>query len=421
MLLQAVQLCATAGDMVAILNIAFGYVWLIILMWVSWISSRMLRRRGFEIETLAFFLTSLGWAVIASAVPSAMFKQGIALLLGLICFGVLGFLLRDMQRIKALRWPMAGLALLLLLYVLFFGESIFGARNWISIGSFSLQPSELVKICFIFARAATLDRLFARRNLYSFIALSMAIVGLLALMSDFGTAAIFFVVFLIIAYLRSGDVATIALAIAAAALAIILVVSFKPYIGARFATWGHAWEYMYSSGYQQASAMSTLASGGLFGMGGGQGWLHYIAAADTDLVFALVAEEWGFIIALSALLAVMAMAGFAVKESTNARSSYYVIAACGTAGLFVFQLMLNVGGSLDLLPLTGVTFPFVSNGGSSLIACWGLLAFLKAADTRRNASFATPVMRRRRRKLAANIVTDIEVDDVIAWEEDADE
>ena len=74
-----------------------------------------------------------------------------------------------------------------------------------------------------------------------------------------------------------------------------------------------------------------------------------------------------------------------------------------------------------MLPLTGVTFPFVSNGGSSLIACWGLLAFLKAADTRRNASFATPVMRRRRRKLAANIVTDIEVDDVIAWEVDADE
>ncbi|MEG2213206.1 MAG: FtsW/RodA/SpoVE family cell cycle protein, partial [Clostridiales bacterium] len=104
-------------------------------------------------------------------------------------------------------------------------------------------------------------------------------------------------------------------------------------------------------------------------------------------------EELGLIIALAAIVAVIIAALFAVKSAYNARSSYYVIAACATAGLLVFQTMLNVCGSLDILPLTGVTFPFISNGGSSMIASWMLLAFLKAADTRQNASFAIPLPR----------------------------
>lgn len=365
---------------------AFGL--LLVIMWATWLISRSLRRTGFEIETMAFFLSSLGLAVIASGVPSELMKQVVCLGIGIIGFFILGWILRDMKRIKALRWPAAGAALALLAWVLLFGESIYGARNWVEIFDYSLQPSELVKILFIFAGAATLDRLFARRNLYSFILLSAAIVGSLALMSDFGTALIFFATYLVIAYLRSGDLATVALSVAGAVGAVVLVLTVKPYIAERFATWGHAWEFAATGGFQQTRAMSALASGGFLGMGGGEGWLKTIPAADTDLVFAFVAEEWGLIIAGTALAALVIVALFAVKCASNARSSYFVIAACGTATLLIFQTMLNVGGSLDLLPLTGVTFPFVSNGGTSMISCWCLLAFLKAADTRQNASFA---------------------------------
>ena len=213
-----------------------------------------------------------------------------------------------------------------------------------------------------------MDRLFARRNLYSFIILSAAIVGALALMSDFGTALIFFATYLVIASLRSGDLATVALSVAGAVGAVVLVLTVKPYIAERFATWGHAWEFAATGGFQQTRAMSALASGGFLGMGGGEGWLKTIPAADTDLVFAFVAEEWGLIIAGTALAALVIVALFAVKCAGNARSSYFVIAACGTATLLLFQTMLNVGGSLDLLPLTGVTFPYVSNGGTSMVA-----------------------------------------------------
>ena len=111
-------------------------------------------------------------------------------------------------------------------------------------------------------------------------------------------------------------------------------------------------------------------------------------AAEADLVFGLLGEEWGLIIAVLAVLCIITLSVFAVRSIIAGRSTYYSIAACAATSMFIMQTILNVLGSVDLLPLTGVTFPFVSAGGTSMIATWGLLAYLKAADTRQNASFA---------------------------------
>ena len=132
-------------------------------------------------------------------------------------------------------------------------------------------------------------------------------------------------------------------------------------------------------------------------MGAGEGWLKRIAAADTDLVFGMVCEELGLIIALCAVASIITFALFSVRSATLGRSTFYVIAACAATAAMVTQVILNVCGSVDLLPLTGVTFPFVSNGGSSMIASWGLLAFIKAADTREGASIAVGRVRDRRK------------------------
>ena len=182
--------------------------------------------------------------------------------------------------------------------------------------------------------------------------------------------------------------ATVTLACAATGFAGVLAVRFRPHILRRFATWGHAWEYASAGGYQQTRAMMCIASGGLFGLGAGNGWLKYVFAADTDLVFAFLCEEWGLIIGLSAVAVIVILAVFTVRSAKVGRSSFYTIAACAAVAILTIQTILNVFGTMDLLPLTGVTFPFLSNGGSSMLASWGLIAFLKAADTRQNASFA---------------------------------
>ena len=115
----------------------------------------------------------------------------------------------------------------------------------------------------------------------------------------------------------------------------------------------------------------------------------------ATLVSVSLAAGGALIIALLAVLSILTLAVFAVRACRAGRSSFYVIAACAATSMMVFQTCLNVFGAVDILPLTGVTFPFVSNGGTAMIASWGLLAFLKATDTRQNASFAIRLPSRR--------------------------
>ncbi len=347
-----------------------------------------IRRRSFEVETLAFFLCTLGAAAIATVKPGELGKQSAAMVLGVLMFLLIGWSLRDLERAKRFRYlaVLAGVGFLVV--TLLFGKEYYGAKNWLVIGNLSLQPSELSKVCFVYAGASTMDRIMNKRNLILFIAYSVVICGLLALMNDFGTALIFFCAFLIIAYLRSGSMGTIALACTALGFAGVLALRIAPHALSRFATWRHIWDDPFNSGYQQTQAIMCIASGGLFGLGPGNGYLQKVFAADSDIVFATVSEEWGLLVAVQMVLAISALGLFAIRTSRVSRSSFYCIGGCTAAGILLIQASLNCLGTVDILPFTGVTFPFLSNGGTSMIGAWGLLAFVKAADTRQNASFA---------------------------------
>ena len=387
-LLTAIQLILGGCDHALELT-AFGG--LIGLEWALYLALRAFRRTGFEAETLAFFLCTMGLAVVSSSAPESLIKELLAIVAGVCVFLVVCWSLRDLERAKTVRYLAAVAGIGLLAFNLLFGVEKFGARNWIQLGGVSFQPSEFVKVCFIYVGASTLSRLMAKRNIVLFIAYSAVICACLALMKDFGTAIIFFVAFLVIAFLRSGNFATIALAIAATGFAGVLVLRFLPYARNRFEAWGHVWDYALTTGYSQTRSMMCIASGGLFGLGPGKGWLKYVAASDTDLVFAFVSEEWGLIMAVLMVACIVILACFVVRSAPAGRSCFYTIGACAAVTVMVTQTILNVFGMADFLPLTGVTFPFVSNGGSSMVCVWGLLAFIKAADTRQNASVAIRV------------------------------
>ena len=369
------------------LQVALGFAVLILLEWACYWAMRLIGRSGFEVETIAFYLTGLGVSVTASAAPQDMFRQSLLILAAFVLFLFLGLWLRDLRRSEALRPFAAFLALGLLALNVLTSDTLNGARSWLSIGGFSFQPSELVKVAYIYVGASTLEKLYRRGNLFLFIIFSAVCVGALALIGDFGSALVFFICFLVISFLRSGSIATVFLAVSGAAMAGFLAVSIKPYIARRFATWGHVWEDVYGAGYQQTRALGAAAAGGLFGKGAGGGWLTDVVAADTDMVFAVLCEEEGIIIACCAVLAVLTLSFFAVRTARRARSAYYSLAACSAVTMLMAQMALNVFGSLDLLPFTGVTFPFVSRGGSSLLSCWMMMAFIKGADTRRDGSF----------------------------------
>ena len=304
--------------------------------------------------------------------------------LGMALFCVIIKFIEDPDRTSStkLRYGLMIAAVGLLGVSIVFGKITYGAANWVKIGGISLQPSEIVKIIYIFIGANTLDRLQTKKNLFEFIIFSAVCVGLLALMGDFGTALIFFMTFLLISFMRSGDFKTVILAIVAAVFGVSIVLRFKSYVLDRFKAWGHAWEYANDLGYQQTHVLTYIASGGLFGVGIGNGFLKGVGASESDLVFGLVSEEMGVIVAITLAVAVACLVIYARAITTRSRSTFYSISACCAAGLLVIQLSLNVFGATDILPLTGVTFPFISCGGSSVLSCWGLIAFIKAADER---------------------------------------
>lgn len=348
------------------------------------VSSKVLKRVSFELESLALFLTGVGVMLLVRQVERSAYVQLIAAVVGMALFCVIIKFIEDPDRTSStkLRYGLMIAAVGLLGVSIVFGKITYGAANWVKIGGISLQPSEIVKIIYIFIGANTLDRLQTKKNLLEFIIFSAVCVGLLALMGDFGTALIFFMTFLLISFMRSGDFKTVILAIAAAVFGVSIVLRFKSYVLDRFKAWGHAWEYANELGYQQTHVLTYIASGGLFGVGIGNGFLKGVGASESDLVFGLVSEEMGVIVAITLAVAVACLVIYARAITTRSRSTFYSISACCAAGLLVIQLSLNVFGATDILPLTGVTFPFISCGGSSVLSCWGLIAFIKAADER---------------------------------------
>lgn len=344
-----------------------------------------LHRRNFELEFIAFFLTGVGLTVIGSVDTDACFKQLIIALCGVIGYTILVFILGNVDLCMKLRMPVAAAAIVLLLLNLIIGKVKYGAQNWITIGGVTVQPSEFVKVAFIFVGAATLEKIQTSKNIIKFIVFSVVCVGTLIVIRDFGTALIFFITFLIIAFMNSGDVKTIGLAVSAAGLGGAIVIKYKSYVTKRFSIYRHVWEDPYDTGYQQAHILTGIASGGLLGLGIGNGNIRnyfddYLTT--TDDIFGIICEEWGFLFALVMVLSFVAIAISALVNSIAARSAFYSIAAVAGAGMLLFQTALNIFGITDVLPLTGVTLPFVSQGGSSMISCWAVLAFIKASDVR---------------------------------------
>lgn len=349
--------------------------------WVMFAFSRgVFKRSNFELETLALLLVGTGSLLLVEQDIKDAWVQIIAAVIGAVGYFLILLFIENPDRI--IKWRMAVMitALAFLAVNLIFGKVEYGAANRIYIGGISIQPSEIVKIAYIFVGASALDHLQTKRNIIEFIVFSALCVGALGIMGDFGTALIFFVTFIVISISRSGDVKTAIFALVGAAFAVILILRFKPYIADRFAIWGSVMEDPYGAGYQQSRVLTYIASGGLFGVGAGGGKLRDIVASETDLVFGIVSEEIGFITALLFALVIFGLVIYSRAITTRSRSTFYSISACCASTMMLVQAGLNIFGCTDILPLTGVTLPFVSAGGSSMISCFGLLAFIKAAD-----------------------------------------
>ncbi len=364
--------------------IPLGFFALILGQWIYYIVGSLTRGFKFILEIPVLYLTTLGLAICSTTGTDVLLKHIICYIVG---FG--GYLLftallkRQVLMLKLQRVAMV-LSLALLYYTAFAGTVVNSSRNWLSLGPISFQPSELCKVAFVFAAGASLYIIYKKPSrMWEFLIYSVLSMGALAIMLDFGAVAIYFAGLLMVLSMRQVNTVLIASVGGAALVGGIGIITLYPYVARRFSVWLNAWENVNTTGYQQTRTMIYSSSGGLLGVGGGNGHLTDVSAAETDLVFGVISEEWGGIVALCCALCFVAIGLYGFRLIKNSETLFNSVLVGTSAVMLIFQAALNIFGSLDLLPLTGVTMIFVSRGGTSLISALFMMSFFKAAEGER--------------------------------------
>lgn len=288
-------------------------------------------------------------------------------------------------------------ALAVLVLTIPFGATIGGSRAWLRFGFANLQPSEFARTFLLFYLASYLGQyqpllrasrersipLWKRRWLLG-PALSIWALSLLVLVfqRDLGAAVLYYAAFLILLYLASGKAKYLMVGAVLGVFGCLMAAAFLPHVRTRFLVWLHPLSLVDGPGYQSARSLYALAAGGVFGLGPQGGLPGAIPAVQTDLVFAALGEEFGLMGGLAVLLLFLAIVVRGLHLSTRCpdRVGYLMIA--GLALTFGAQVLLIVSGTIGLLPLTGVTLPMISYGGSSLVATLFYLGILSGAGNR---------------------------------------
>ena len=359
---------------IAFLALVFGE-------WCWFIINQCTQNGKMLLEIPILYLSTLGLAVCSCSMPEQLLKQIICYAAGFVGFILLSVLLKFKDFWIKIQRVIMLLSLALLYYTAFFGSQINSSRNWLKIGSFSFQPSELCKVAFVISGAITLYLLNKNKiRRFEFLVYSALCMGALAIMLDFGAVAIFFIGLMVILTLRGEHPLILGGIFGAALVGILGIIWLYPYVARRFSVWLHAWEYAGSTGYQQTRTMMSFASGGLLGVGGGNGYLNQIPAAETDLVYGIIGEEWGAIVAVVAAFFIIAICLYGYRLVRHSTCVFDAVTVGGAVAMLIFQSALNIFGSVDMLPLSGVTLIFVSVGGTSLISAWLMLSFFKSAE-----------------------------------------
>jgi len=248
-----------------------------------------------------------------------------------------------------------------------------GATNWIRLAGMSLQPSELVKIALLLI----LSYYMSRRQFWAWLLFALFCLGVLMLQKDLGTALIYYVTTLFLFYASTGNLPLTGIGIIGAGGAAVLGYKMFKHVKVRVAIWQNPWLTADTTGYQIVQILMAIATGGLFGVGLGLGSPRVIPVYFTDCIFAVICEQFGIIFGILVLVMYVILIMRGTSIATSARHSFHGLLAMGATVMLGVQTFVIIGGVLKLIPLTGVTMPFVSYGGTSLVSCMGLIGLLQ--------------------------------------------
>ncbi|MCE5254492.1 MAG: FtsW/RodA/SpoVE family cell cycle protein [Actinomycetia bacterium] len=347
-------------------------------------------------------LSTLGLVVLYRLDEDLALKQAMWLVVGLAAFLLVLVLVRDLEWLSKYRYVIGGLGVLLLLLTAVFGREIYGARLWVRLGPVSFQPGEFGKILLVVFFAAYLVDMrevltvSTRRvlgvplpplrylaPLLGIWALSMA---LMIFMKDLGTSLLFFGALLALLYVATGRFFYVLVGLVLFIVGAVGLYFLFPHVQTRVDIWLDPWADPSGRGYQIVQSLFALAEGGLFGRGLGRGYLilpsgsTIIPNLETDFIFSAIGEELGLAGAVGIILLYLIFVYRGCRVAVRSRDDFTRLLAVGLTSIFALQAFLIMGGVIKLIPLTGITLPFVSYGGSSIVANFALLGLLLRAS-----------------------------------------
>jgi len=342
-------------------------------------------------------LLSFGLMMIYRLDENLGIKQLIWVAIGFVMFFVFYHVYIKVYKWDRFAYIYISLSAVLYLVTLILGKNINGAVNWIVIGGFSFQPAELCKILFVFFLASYFknpDNLFLgerirdeRLRVLSNRALLMLVaycnIGFLVLQRELGTALLLYITFLVVVYVFCKDLKMFLLNSAFIVPGAILGYFKFYHLRVRIDAWINPWADITDKGYQIAQSLFAIASGGFFGTGIGMGRPDMVPAVSTDFIFSAICEEMGIFGGVAVVLLCMLFTYRGIKIVLGLRDRFKKVLALGIVTMIGLQTFIIIGGVIKLIPLTGITLPFISYGGSSLVASFIALGILQAVSNPR--------------------------------------
>lgn len=323
--------------------------------------------------SLTNFLCALGVLVLYATNPAYAYQQAVYYGVGLVAMVVCIYLVRIIKHWRIPVYLLMPVSLALLALPLIIGRETNGAKNWFYVGSLSVQPSEIVKLSLLLI----ISHFMSRRRFLPWLIFAVGCLGLLMLQKDLGTALMYYGVTLMLYYASSSNLLLTGIGLAGGAGAAVLGYRMFAHVKRRVAIWQNPWSDYDNAGYQLVQSLMAIASGGLFGVGLGLGSPRTIPVYHTDFIFAVICEQFGVIFGLCVLLMYVAIIWRGATTAMAARTSFHGLLAMGATLMIGLQTFVIIGGVIKLIPLTGVTMPFVSYGGTSLVSSMCLIGLLQ--------------------------------------------
>lgn len=323
-------------------------------------------------------LSSLGVVMLYRLNPVYGFRQITWFGLGAVLYFLSYFVFRWFKKWDRLMFVYLGAGILLFMTTFILGTTVKGAINWVRIGGFTFQPAEMIKLFYLFFIASYFKFPEKLKNEYIFLALIYLHILLLFLQRDLGMAMLFYGIFISIYYIYYRDKKLFLYNAGASILMSVFAYFTMNHVQVRFEAWLNPWRDISGRGYQITQSLFAIAEGGFFGKGLGLGSPDYIPEVHTDFIFSAICEELGIFggIAVVLLYFILTYRGF--KITFTIEETFKRIIALGITLIYGYQTFIIIGGVIKLIPLTGITLPFISYGGSSMISAFIAFGILQA-------------------------------------------